>query len=151
MRLGESLIGQGLVTSEQVAAALECQRRAGGRLGAHLVAMGALTVEELIVALSAQTHGEAVLGLCERAVERCQSVYGANHPDTHRARYEYGRALLVAGRASDCAVQAEAAFLGHKTALGIHHSWTQESAHLLNNVRHVLLSAASLAPPEPAN
>ena len=42
MRLGDLLVQAGLVTQEQVAAALELQSRVGGRLGDHLVASNAI-------------------------------------------------------------------------------------------------------------
>jgi hypothetical protein len=61
MRLGELLIGQGLVTPEVVAEALKRQRLEGGRLGNHLVAMGALTVDQLVVALRGQREVGATL------------------------------------------------------------------------------------------
>jgi hypothetical protein len=142
MRLGESLVGQGLVTAEQVAAALERQRQQGGRLGAHLVAMGALTIDELLAALNTQANGAAVLGLCERTLHRCETAFGPDHPDTNRARYEYARTLLTAGRVDDCVKQAEAAFLAHRTALGAHHAWTDDAAHLLIRARQVQASLA---------
>ncbi|MGI4830335.1 MAG: hypothetical protein ACRYFU_19355 [Janthinobacterium lividum] len=47
MRLGNLLIRAGLVTADQVSAALESQSSKGGRLGDHLVASGALTRDAL--------------------------------------------------------------------------------------------------------
>ncbi len=52
MRLGNLLVRAGLVTAEQVRAALELQSVRGGRLGDHLVATGAITR----VALDAFIH-----------------------------------------------------------------------------------------------
>jgi predicted ATPase with chaperone activity len=47
MRLGEILTGRGLVNVATIYAALEQQRRMGGRLGEILVKMGAMTAEQL--------------------------------------------------------------------------------------------------------
>ena len=52
MRLGELLIGQGLVTPKDVETALQRQKQRGGRPGQpSLRAMGALTVDALVSAL----------------------------------------------------------------------------------------------------
>jgi hypothetical protein len=54
MRLGELLVGQGLLAPEDLEAALQRQKeQGGGRLGTHLVAMGLITVDKLLVALRA--------------------------------------------------------------------------------------------------
>jgi hypothetical protein len=139
MRIGESLIVQGLATPQQVTAALELQKRDGGRLGNHLVAMGVLTVKELLAALRARADCEAVVGFCQRTVDRCGSTFGRDHYNTHRARYEYARALLIAGQVGEGATQAEAALIGVKTTLGLHHPWTQEASALVNTVREIPL------------
>src|ERR1051326_7552747 len=47
MRLGDILVAQGLVTQDDVAAALEQQKSQGGRLGDLLVAAGKLTAADL--------------------------------------------------------------------------------------------------------
>jgi hypothetical protein len=47
MRIGELLVAAKLVSTEQVAAALQQQRRDGGRLGENLVAIGAIDAEAL--------------------------------------------------------------------------------------------------------
>ena len=47
MRLGDLLIQAGLVTTQQVANALEIQADSGGRLGDHLVATGAISHQAL--------------------------------------------------------------------------------------------------------
>ncbi len=53
-RIGEVLVDQGLITQEQVNAALEEQKRTKLLLGKCLVKMGAITEEKLIDSLSAQ-------------------------------------------------------------------------------------------------
>ena len=53
-RLGDLLIAEGLVTEEQVAAALEEQRQTGDRLGGLLVASGAITDVQLVSILARQ-------------------------------------------------------------------------------------------------
>src|SRR5215469_16772846 len=98
MRLGELLVGQGLITQEDVEAALERQREQGGRLGTHLVAIGAITIEQLVTALRGLQEVGATLTMCARTLQRWQTVHGPNHPNTVRARYSYARALLAAGR-----------------------------------------------------
>ncbi len=47
MRLGEILVGRGLVTLEGIGAATERQRTQGGRLGENLIALGLVTAEQL--------------------------------------------------------------------------------------------------------
>jgi hypothetical protein len=139
LRLGELLIGQGLASPADVAAALESQRREGGRLGTHLVALGVLTVDQLLTALRGQQEADAALGLCARALARSEVIYGCDHPNTHRAHYNLGRALLAAGRAADSVPHAEAALAGHQKTLGNSHAWIQESAQLVANARHAAL------------
>ena len=47
MRLGEILVGRGLVTDAEIKAAMERQRIAGGQLGENLIALGYITDEQL--------------------------------------------------------------------------------------------------------
>ena len=48
MSLGGLLVGRGLVTLDDIDAALERQRKEGGRLGDNLIALGLLTAEQLL-------------------------------------------------------------------------------------------------------
>jgi hypothetical protein len=146
MQFGELLIRQGLATSEQVAAALDRQSSQGGRLGTHLVAMGVLTVDQLLTLLRGQQEADAALELCERTLKRTQLIFGNNHPNTHRAQYNLGRALLAAGRPAEAAPYAEAARAGLERALGNDHAWTLESAQLLANVRQIALRVKDAQP-----
>ena len=136
MRLGDLLIGQGLATPGDIAGAMERQKSEGGRLGTHLVAIGVLTVDQLLTALRSQQEADAALGLCEHTLQRTQLIYGSDHPNTHRAHYNLGRALLAAGRAADSVPHAETARAGQEKTLGNGHAWTQQSAQLLANARH---------------
>jgi Tetratricopeptide repeat len=138
MRLGELLIGQGLVTPEAVAEALKRQRLEGGRLGNHLVAMGALTVDQLVVALRGQREVGATLDMCGRTLERWERTHGRNHPNTHRARYSYARALLAGGHAGEAAKHAEAALAGFRATVGEQHAWTDEALQLVADARHAI-------------
>ena len=52
-RLGEQLIGSGLITTDQLAKALEMQTESGGRLGEVLISIGALDEQTLTHALAA--------------------------------------------------------------------------------------------------
>src|SRR5215467_6659559 len=56
MRLGEILVKEGMVTPEQLGAALQAQGIYGGRLGTNLVEQGFLRLDALTVAL-AKRHG----------------------------------------------------------------------------------------------
>jgi Tetratricopeptide repeat len=136
MRLGELLIGQGLVTPEDLAAALKRQKAEGGRLGNHLVAMGALSVEQLLVALRGQREVDAALDMCARTLRRWEGMHGPSHPNTHRARYSYARALLAAGQAGDAVKYAEAALAGHRATVGENHAWTDDALQLVADARH---------------
>jgi hypothetical protein len=135
MRIGEILIGQGLCTSADIDAAVAHQREHGGRLGTSLVALKVLTVEQLLSVLRGQQEADSALQLCERTLRRWQGSYGPTHPNTHRARYNLARALLVAGRATDSVAHAEAALAGHVAALGPDHAWTRESQQFAADVR----------------
>jgi len=146
MRLGELLIGQGLASREDIEAALKRQRLEGGRLGNHLVAMGVLSVEQLLVALRGQQEVGATLDMCARTLQRWQGMHGPSHPNTHRARYSYARALLAAGRAGEAVKHAEAALAGHRATVGEHHAWTDDALQLVADARH----AVSANEPAPA-
>jgi hypothetical protein len=135
MRLGELLVGQGLVTAEEVEVALQRQQQQGGRLGNHLVAMGAITVDQMLTALSGQKEVGATLDMCARTFQRWQAIHGPNHPNTHRARYCYARALLDAGRAAEAVTHTEVALAGYWASIGKHHPWTNEAVRLLANAR----------------
>ena len=53
-RLGDLLVEKGLITEEQVAKALEEQKKNGGRIGANLVRMGFITDKKITEVLSEQ-------------------------------------------------------------------------------------------------
>ncbi len=53
-RLGDLLVEKGLITEEQVARALEEQKKSGGRIGANLVRMGFITDKKITEVLSEQ-------------------------------------------------------------------------------------------------
>lgn len=145
MRLGDLLLGQGLATQEDIEAALKRQKLEGGRLGNHLVAMGILTIEQLLVALRGQQEVGATVDMCARTLQRWQGMHGASHPNTHRARYSYARALLAAGRAVEAVKHAEAALAGHRATVGEHHAWTDDALQLVADARHAV-SARELSP-----
>lgn len=51
-RLGEFLLQQGLITSQQLRQALECQQVFGGKLGTHLLEQGFIKEDDLVAGLS---------------------------------------------------------------------------------------------------
>jgi hypothetical protein len=61
MRLGEVLVRDGLVTAEQVEAALSRQALHGARFGSNLVELSAVSMEDLAKALGRQHHMPAAL------------------------------------------------------------------------------------------
>lgn len=150
MRLGELLIGQGLVTPEDIEAALERQRQQGGRLGTHLVAMGVITIDRLVTALRGLQEVGATLSMCARTFQRSQMSYGADHPKTHRARYSYARALLAAGRSAEAVKHAEAALAGIRRGLGENHAWTDDALQLVADARRAAMAAEQQAATAPA-
>ena len=133
MRVGEFLVIRGLVTADQAEAALQRQSEQGGRLGDHLAAMGVISSTELLAVLP--------------GLQRWQAIHGPNHPNRHRARYSYARALLAAGRAGESLSHAETALIGHLESLGEDHPWTREVRQLVAKARR----AVSLAPGEPSS
>ena len=60
-RLGDVLVEDGLVTQEQVDAAVEDQNASGGLLGENLVLAGAISLAELLSALERQYESEPTL------------------------------------------------------------------------------------------
>jgi hypothetical protein len=128
MRLGELLVVQGLVTPEDVEAALERQKREGGPIGTHLVAMGVLTTDRLLAVLP--------------GLQRWQAMHGPNHPNTYRARYSYARALLAAGRPMEALKHAQAALDGYRATIGEKHAWTGEALQLILKARQVMTNKA---------
>ena len=54
MRLGEMLIGRGLITSEELEQALELQKERGDKIGKILVDLGFVALREVLAALSEQ-------------------------------------------------------------------------------------------------
>jgi hypothetical protein len=142
----EILIGQGLATPAEIDAALQRQRQEGGRLGATLVAMGVMTVGQLLTALRNQHQAGSSVELCERTLERWETLYGPLHPNTSRAHYNLARALMTSGRTAEAARHAEAAFAGHTRMLGARHICTQEAARLITEANRALARAAGARP-----
>ena len=98
MRLGETLIGRGLINHAELDAALARQRAEGGRLGNHLVALGVLTITQLLTVLRDQKDIESAIELCEHTVEKYKANLGEAHVNTARARCQLARAYLLSGR-----------------------------------------------------
>jgi type IV pilus assembly protein PilB len=67
-RIGELLVREGIVSSQQLEAALDRQRKEGGPLGQKLVSMGAITKDRLAEALS-EHYGVACVDLRSTRVE----------------------------------------------------------------------------------
>jgi hypothetical protein len=124
MRLGELLVIQGLVTPQDVEAALERQKQEPGRIGTHLVAMGAVAKKKL---------GSVLPGLL-----RWQAMHGPDHPNEHRARYSYARALLAAGHRAEALRNAEEALSGYHATVGEKHAWTAEVMNLIAQAQHAV-------------
>ncbi len=70
MRLGELLVRDGLVTPEQVEAALSRQALHGARFGSNLVELSAISMEDLAMALGRQHHMPAVLEAHYNKIDR---------------------------------------------------------------------------------
>ena len=69
MNIGDILVAKGLVTRDQVEAALEHQKENGGRVGSSLVTLGALTQEQLDAVISeAPAGGSAAPIVVERTI-----------------------------------------------------------------------------------
>ena len=73
MPLGLSVYSLGYITAEQLQAALEFQRRNGGRIGEVLVSLGFATQVQITAALSAQ-WGHPVLSLPNRQLQVPQRI-----------------------------------------------------------------------------
>jgi hypothetical protein len=138
MRLGELLVGQGLLAPDDLEVALQRQKEQGGRLGTHLVALGLISVDTMLMALRGQREIESTLSMCARTLQRWQGMHGPSHANTHRARYSYARALLAACRPTEAVRHAEAALAGHRATVGEHHAWTDEALQLVADARHAM-------------
>jgi hypothetical protein len=146
MRLGEILVGRGLVSQEEVDAALARQRAEGGRLGNHLVAMGALTVPQLLTVLRDQKDIDAAIELCERSMAKWQANFGEAHANTSRARCQLARAYLLSGRATDSLAQAEIASGHYRAAFGAAHDATREAEQIVAEARQALARSSETTP-----
>ena len=58
--LGQRLVGQGLITDQQLVLALRQQKRTGGHLGEVLVSLGFVSKEEISAVLAEQAGVEEV-------------------------------------------------------------------------------------------
>lgn len=138
MRLGDLLLGQGLVSADDIEAALQRQKQQGGRLGTHLVALGALTIDKLLSALRGQQEVDAALSMSARMFQRWHALNGPEHPNTLRAHYSYARALLAAGRGAESLKQSQAALASIRKVVGENHAWTDDALQLVADARHAV-------------
>jgi len=119
LKIGEILISSGLITEEQLKAALSGQRQLGGTVGENLIRLGYITEEVLLNALSEQT-GLQHINLAR--VEVPPSIQRLIHLDTVRSRrllpIGFEGKLLVVGMVdpTDLAALSEVEFQsGHST------------------------------------
>lgn len=138
MRLGELLVGRGLLCVEDIEQALRRQRIEGGRLGANLIALGLLTPDQLRILLQDQRDLDAALPLCRRTLARLEAMLGANHPNTSRARCNLARLLVAGGQPDEALPLAEAALVAQRAALGPKHPWTLDSGHVAAEAREAI-------------
>jgi hypothetical protein len=138
MLLGEMIVARGIATVEQVVAALERQRVAGGHLGAHLIAMGALTSLELSVLLVEQNDVRVALPFCERTLTRWEGEFGPHHPATARARSNLAQALLSDGKSKEALAASEMAFDALRAAYGDDHAWTKDADIIRKAASHAV-------------
>ncbi|MBI4686087.1 MAG: type II secretion system protein GspE, partial [Nitrospirae bacterium] len=68
VRLGQILISSGIITEEQLNAALALQKKSGGRLGTNLVKLGHITEDKLVAFLSKQ-YGLSAINLSDYKIE----------------------------------------------------------------------------------
>jgi hypothetical protein len=76
---------------------------------------------------------------------RSQTLHGPDHPYTHRARYDYARLLLAAGRRAEALEYAEAAVGGYQATVGEKHAWTSEALKFLVEARQLMDTARDTA------
>jgi hypothetical protein len=138
MHLGQILVAQRLVTKPTLDAAMQRQRKQGGRLGYQLVAMGALTPEQLTAALARQRDLEAAVTASARSLRTVRIQHGEMNRQTVRARQELGRAYLAAGQAADALSLSESALQEYRKAFGAEHVYTREMAKLAADARAAL-------------
>src|SRR4051794_18060365 len=69
-RLGDLLVGEGLLTTDQLEQGLRAQVMWGGRLGTNLVELGCVDLDTLARILSAQHHLPPALGKHFEKVDR---------------------------------------------------------------------------------
>jgi hypothetical protein len=145
MRLGEILVGRGLVGQDELDAALARQRAEGGRLGNHLVALGALSVTQLLTVLRDQKDIDSAIEMCERTVEKWKANFGEAHANTVRARCQLARAYLLSGRAADAVAQADMTSGQCRTAFGAGHAATREAEQIAAEAREALARSSEPA------
>jgi type IV pilus assembly protein PilB len=82
VKLGEQLIADGVITPEQLAAALSKQQASGKRLGASLVEIGAISAQALVTALATRLGVKGCVlrhGLIDPKVAKCIPKEEAEH------------------------------------------------------------------------
>jgi hypothetical protein len=146
MRLGEILVGRGLISQADLDAGLLQQRAQGGRLGNHLVALGFLTVPQLLTVLRDQKDVGAAIELCEHSLARRTETFGDAHPNTNRARCQLARTYLLGGHASEALAQAEIAVTRCHAAFGANHDLTREAEEIAAESREALARSSETAP-----
>jgi hypothetical protein len=92
MRLGQILVAQRIVTRTEVQTGLQRQRVRGGRLGSQLIAMGVLTLQQLGAALTSQRDVEAAITKSARFLQASQVQHGEMSPQAIQARLDLARA-----------------------------------------------------------
>lgn len=100
MRLGEILIGRGLVAVANVYAALERQRRDGGRLGEIIVAMGLMTTQQLESVMASVRYATPALPLtlAETGIAQAQLLalmLKFMHVESRESELDLARALRL--------------------------------------------------------
>ncbi len=145
IRLGEILVGRGLVSEADLDVALKRQEVAGGRLATNLVALGLLAPSDLAILLRHQREVVAAVPGAERALAKFEAGFGADHPSTLRARYNLSRLLFLAGRLGEALRLAQDALIDLRRNLGRDHPWTKEAAAMVADAFTARAKAAAPA------
>jgi len=138
MLLGELLVEQGLVTHEDIQAALQRQEQYGGRIGENLVALGTISKDALDGALRRQYEMATAILTAEDLLARAERNNGGDHPLTHRHRARLARALNAAGRPLDALKLAMPARAALEASLGRGHRWTADATLVVADARKAL-------------
>jgi hypothetical protein len=143
MLLGELLVAQGLVSSDDIEAAVSRQNVFGGRISENLIALKVITKGTLDAALRKQYELARAILAAEDLLRRTERNNGGDHPLTNRHRSRLATALIAGGRFREALGLAQTALTGLESSLGSEHFWCRDAARAVGDALAALGRASA--------